>query len=226
MVGGEGAPVGDDRGDPAVLPLDARDGVAVQEDGAAAGGPLHLGAGGEQGAGQTVVGGVEAAEDDRLVDEGPEFLAAGGAHDLAAYAPGGGVAGLAVQVGEALGGGRELQTADRVEAGHSVRLEGVELLHRVLGERREHPGGAGLEHQARRVRGGAARSGQGSLLEDGDVGPAAGGQLVGQGAADDAGADDDDLRTARAGFGRAGHAPPCGGGDGRGWGKRPTRQGR
>ncbi len=75
MVGGEGAPVGDDAGDLAVRPLDARDGVPLQEAGAPPLGPCHLRPAGEQGPGQTVVGGVEAAEDGVLVQQGPQLLA-------------------------------------------------------------------------------------------------------------------------------------------------------
>lgn len=87
MIGAERAPVGDDAGDSAVHPLDARDRVTVEEAGAPPGRALHLGAGREQGAGQSVVRGVEAAEDGRPVDERPEFLAPVGVDDLAADSP-------------------------------------------------------------------------------------------------------------------------------------------
>ncbi len=81
----------------------------------------------------------------------------------------------------------------RRPAGSRTRrpIRGGELLDGVLGERRERLGRAGPEDEAGRVRGRAAGGGQRALFEDGDVVPAAGGQFVGERAADDAGADDD-----------------------------------
>ena len=92
---------------------------------------------------------------------------------------------------EALGGGRDLEAADLQEAGLALVLEGDELLHRVAGHLGHGLGAVGLEDQARGVRGRSAGRGQVALVDDGDVGPAARGQLVGEGRADDSGADDD-----------------------------------
>ena len=91
-----------------------------------------------------------------------------------------------------LGGGGHLEAADRVEHPPVRMREGAELLDGVLGERGHGLGRVGLEHQAGGMRGGPAGGEQRAPVEDGDVGPAARGQFVGQGAADDAGTDDDD----------------------------------
>nr|BFE72716.1 hypothetical protein GCM10020092_060170 [Actinoplanes digitatis] len=93
----------------------------------------------------------------------------------------------AVQLAQAFAGGRHLEAADRVEA-----AEFGELVDGVAGERGHGPRRVGLEHQARRVRAGAAGGEERALFEHGDVPAAALGELVGEGAADDPGPDDDD----------------------------------
>jgi hypothetical protein len=106
--------------------------------------------------------------------------------------PARGQAVAAGQLAHPLRGGGHLQAADLVEAGQPVELQGAELLHRVAGEPGHGLGRVGLEHQSRGVRAGAARHGQLTAVEHGDVGPTAAGQLVGDGRPDHAGPDDDD----------------------------------
>ncbi len=94
-----------------------------------------------------------------------------GVDDPALDAPGGGPALLAVQVGEPLRGGGDLQAADLVEAPRAVDVDALELLDGVARELGHRLGRVGLEHQPGRVRGGAAGERQRPLVDDGDAGP-------------------------------------------------------
>ena len=99
---------------------------------------------------------------------------------------------LALQLLEPRRGGGDLQPADLVEAARVRPTPRQELLDGVLGEQGHRLRRVGLEDQPRGVGGRAAGQVERTLLDDGDVGPAAGDELVGEVGADDAGADDDD----------------------------------
>ena len=185
---------GPDAGDPAAGLLDAGHPGRALEAGAA-----RLGAAGQRDdrpgrLGQAVGGDVQAAEDAVAVDQRVQPHALVRVDHLRLDAPGGGPALPAVQVGEPLGRGGDLQAADLVEAPGAVDVDARELLDGVAGERRHRLRGVGLEDQPGRVRGGAAGQRKRSLVDHGDAVPAAGGQLVGQVGADDPRSDDDHTR--------------------------------
>ena len=147
------------------------------------------------GLGQPVGGGVQATEDPLAVEQRVQPRALLDVDDLGGHAPRGGPPLLAVQVGEALGGRRDLEAADLVEAPVTVArspAELEELLDGVAREPAHRPGRIGLEDEAGGVGRGAAGQVQRPLVEDGDAVPPAGGELVGEVRADDPGSDDDD----------------------------------
>ena len=121
-----------------------------------------------------------------------QLHALGGVDQPGLDAPRRRVAELALQLLEPLLGCRDLEPADLVEAAEPVLLQGEQLLHGVLREQGHRLRRVGLEYQTRRVGGRAAGHVERTLLDDGDVGPAAGDEFVGEVGPDDAGADDHD----------------------------------
>jgi hypothetical protein len=97
----------------------------------------------------------------------------------------------AVQLGEALRRRRYFQTADLVEAPLAVKVRVDELFDRVSGEFRHRFRRVCLEDETRCVRCRTPGQRQRALIQHGDPIPAAGGELIGQICARDAGADDD-----------------------------------
>ncbi|KAG7150842.1 hypothetical protein HYQ46_000191 [Verticillium longisporum] len=138
---------------------------------------------------QPVRGDVQAAEDDVLAQQRVQPAARLGADEARLDAPGRRVAVFPLQVLEPLRRLGHFEAADLVEA-----ADREQLLDGVAGKRGQRLGRIRLEHEARRVRCRASRHLQRALLDDGDVGPSARDQLVGNVGADDASANDDDAR--------------------------------
>ncbi len=185
--------VGDDTGDAATLTRDVDDGVLAEETSAPLHRPPSLRLTSAQRLGQTVARDVQAPQDLVRVHQRVQpraLLRVDQPRSL--DAPRLRVAVPAVQLSPALRGRRDLQAADGVEAPGPVQRQVRELAHRVLRQLGHRLAGIGLEDQSRRVRARPAGGEQRSLVEHGDVGPTAFGQLVGQRAPDDAGADDHD----------------------------------
>ena len=105
----------------------------------------------------------------------------------------------AVELVPALLGRRDLDAADRVEAGQPVELERLSSVDRRPRELRHRVRRVELEHEPRRVRRRAAGLPQRALVDDHDVGPALAREVVGDARADDAGADDHRARGRRQG---------------------------
>ncbi len=145
---------------------------------------------------EPVGGRVVATEELVAVQQGVQAYALLRIDQAGVDPPGLGPAELALQIGPPGGRGGHLQTTDLIEAGAAVGRHVQQLLHGVAGEQGHGAGRVGLEHQSRSVGGGATGGGQRTLLDDGDVGPATGDQLVGQVGADDAGTDDHHTRAA------------------------------
>ena len=131
---------------------------------------------------------VEAAEDDRLVDERDHRLDLGRGEESGALdAPRGGRRHPPLQLLHALGRAGDLDAAALV-----VDAELAVLVGALDRERRHLLGVVGQEDEVRGVAGGAARVGEGTLLDEHDVPPALLRQVVGHAVADDPRADDDD----------------------------------
>ncbi len=96
----------------------------------------------------------------------------------------------ALQVGPPRRRGGDLQPAHLPEAPLAVQREPAELAHGVGRELGHGLRRVGLEDQPRGVRAGPAGGEQRALVDHGDVGPAALGELVRERAAHDAGTDD------------------------------------
>ena len=158
-VGRELAGVGLHAGDPPAVLGDAGDAHRpVEHRPAALGAPDQRGhrAGGLR---EPVGGGVQAAEDAVAVEQRVQARALLDVDDLGGHAPRGGPALLAVQVGEALRGRRDLETTDLVEAPVPVvrpAPEREELLDGVAREPAHRPRGVGREDEAGGVGGRAA----------------------------------------------------------------------
>jgi hypothetical protein len=190
-----------DRSDPAVPHLDAADlGIADENHALVFGERGHGGARLDR-PGDAVVRGVEGAEHPGRVEQRRELLGPGRRDQLAVDAEGAREPDLAVQVVPALGGIRELQAADRMEAGLALPFERPQELDRGRGEARQGARGQGREHAARGMGGRAAGAGQGARVQDDDVRPAESRQMIGGAAAGDAGTDDHQLCAVL-------HAPP------------------
>lgn len=143
------------------------------------------------GEGQPVARYMQSAQDVFLIQEGVELLALIAGKDLAFDSPRCRVAELPLQVGEAGLGSGNFQAAYLVEAADAVLGQRQELFDRVFGECCHGLGGVGLEDQSRGVGRGAPGHVQRSLVQDGDVVPAAGYQFICQVGADDPSSDDD-----------------------------------
>ena len=146
-----------------------------------------------QGVAHTDALGVEAAEDDGLVDEGDHLLDLGRceqAHVLDAPRLARGDA--ARELLHALRRARDLDAA-----GLEERVELLVLREAVEGELRHLLVVVDEEDEVRRVTGGPAGVGQRALVDLDDVAPAQARQVVGHGVAHDACADDDALGLAR-----------------------------
>ncbi len=172
-----------DPGDPAAALLDADHGVPRQESGPAFRGPFGLRLPARDRRRQPVARHVEPAEHLAGVERGPQLQAGGRVEQARLDAPRLGPAVLAVQVVPAFGGGGHLQAADLAEA---VLAEAGVLAHGVGGEFGHGLRRVSLEDQAGGVGAGAAGGEERPLFEHGDVGPPPLGELVGEGAADDA----------------------------------------
>ena len=196
VLGLDRALVGDDGldaaiGDRQVLDLDVGEGLQ----GAHLDGLLAHERAGAQGVAHADALGVEAAEDDGLVDEGDHLLdliRREQAHVLDAPRLARGDA--AGELLHALGRARDLDAA-----GLEERVELLVLREAVERELRHLLVVVDEEDEVGRVAGGAARIGQRALVDLDDVAPAQARQVVGHGVAHDAGADDDALGLARQG---------------------------
>ena len=184
--------VGGDAGDPSAAVFDPDDLRRTSEHrtaGLRASTQRHDGA---RRLGQAVGLDVEPAENALLVEEGVQLGALLGFDHPCVDAPRGRPPLPAMQLGQPLRGGRDLQTADLVEAPLPVDVEGLELLDRVARQRGHGLGRCGLEDEAGGVGRGSAGQRQRSLVDDGDVVPSSRSQFVGEIGADDAGTDDHD----------------------------------
>ena len=180
----------------AVVPdLETRDQGLLFHRGAAVHGPLGHGHGQAAGVG-LAVGGHEGRADDPLhVQDGAELQRLfGGDHvEVETEAAGGG--GPLLQFEDPLLGARQMEAAALLPARREsrLRLQGLVEADAVL----QHPGhvpvGAELSHEARRMPGGAA--GQFALFQEDHIAPSHLGQVVGDAAAHDASADNDNLCT-------------------------------
>ena len=144
--------------------------------------------------GKPVVGHIQPAQDLGFVDERMQPNAFLGLQHGALDSPGGGPALPTMQLSEALGGGGHFQTAELVETPFAVEIDAGELFDRVSGQLRHRLRTSGLKDQTRCVRRRASRQRQRPLVHHGDPIPAAGGELVGQVGANNAGADDNYTR--------------------------------
>jgi hypothetical protein len=142
--------------------------------------PPRLGFGGAHTLGQTVCGRVESAEDALAVQQRVQVHAFGGAQQPPVDSPRRGPAGLAMQISPAFLGGGDLEPSDGIEGPAIGVFEGAELLDGVARKCAHGLGRVGLEHQTRCVRCRSAGREQRPAVEHGDVGEAAGGQLIGK----------------------------------------------
>ena len=194
VLGVDGALVGDDGLDVAVLDgevLDLDIGEGLQ--GAHLDGLLAHERAGTQRVADADALGVEAAEDDGLVDEGHHLLdliRREQAHVLDAPGLAGGDA--ASELLHALG-----RAGDLDATGLEERVEFLVLLEAVERELGHLLVVIDEEDEVGRVSGRPAGIGQRALVDLDDVAPAQAGQVVGDGVAHDAGADDDALGLAR-----------------------------
>ncbi|CAB4760560.1 unannotated protein [freshwater metagenome] len=137
--------------------------------------------------------GVEAAEDDGLVDVGDELLHPLGRDDLGVVdAEGLRRRHAAMELLHALGSAGNLDAAALGEHAHLLVLA-----HALVGELGHLLGVVDREDEVGRMAGGAARVRQRALVDLDEIAPAETGQVVGQRIADDSGSDDDGLGRRR-----------------------------
>ena len=154
---------------------------------------LELGGYGTDGLGDAVVGDEQATVYRAGIEQVPRLDRLLGIEQSGARnSPGLGITESALQLGGPRRRGGYLQSTDRQIAGIALVGQSFELLDGVSGEVAHHLGAVGLEHDAGGVRCRTSRDRQRAAVYDGDVGPAAVGQLVGKARSDDAAADDHD----------------------------------
>ena len=143
------------------------------------------------------VGSHEAPMRSSTFHQRPHALDLGGRDQLHLHAEAAGGGGEALEFGPAVLGGREAEAAGHLPAGGEAGLgfEGLVELDGALQHLGDRGRGAQLADETGGMPGGAG--GELALLEQNDVGLVVLGEMIGGRAADDAAADDDDLRVSR-----------------------------
>jgi hypothetical protein len=143
--------------------------------------------------GDAVGWGVQRTQDRGGFKQGHQFRGLLGREQRRGQAIGQSEAVAAAQLVVALPSGRHLQPAHRVKAGLAVMLESSQQRHGVPGQPSHRARAAKLEHQARRVGGGAAGLPKRSLLDQHHVAATELDEVICQAGACDTAANDDNL---------------------------------